>query len=143
MVQAQNRGYVDNLHVGSQIIDHNRRRGGRRRRRRRFKDALKLSKVAGEREAGAEEERAGLEGPGGEGGDEAGGLERIFFAVAVVVVGVEGGEVGGDEEERVVLGAEVEEVVGLRLPLFDHAAARCALRYGTAGAGGSAPSLRR
>lgn len=95
--------------------------------------------MAGEGEAGAEEERAGLEGPGGEGGDEACGLEWVLF----VVVGLQGGKVGGDEAERVVLGADVEEVVGLGLPLLYNVPARRALRYGAAGAGGGAPPLRQ
>ena len=72
--------------------------------------------MAGEGEAGAEEERAGLKRPGGESSDEAGGFE------GVVVVGlvVEGWEVGGDEAERVVLSSEVEHVVRLGLALFHH-----------------------
>ena len=95
--------------------------------------------MAGEGKAGAEEERARLEGPGGEGGDEACGLEWVLF----VVVGLEGGQVGGDKAERVVLSTEVEEVVGLGLPLFDNVPTRRALRYGPARAGGGAPPLRR
>lgn len=66
--------------------------------------------MAGEGEGGAEVERAGLEGPGGEGGDEARGLERVFFGVVWNVVVLRwrrrwGWEVGGDEAERGVLGA--------------------------------------
>lgn len=37
--------------------------------------------MAGEGEAGAEREWGVLEGPGGEGGDEAGGLEGIVIGV--------------------------------------------------------------
>lgn len=80
--------------------------------------------MAGEGERGAEEEGVGLDGPGREGGDEAGGLERV-----VLVVFEMGREVGGDEAERVVLGAEVEEVVRLGLTLLDDVAAGGALRY--------------
>ena len=80
--------------------------------------------MAGEGERGAEEEGVGLDGPGREGGDEAGGLERVVLVVLRV-----GGEVGCDEAERVVLGAEVEEVVRLGLTLLDDVAAGGALRY--------------
>lgn len=135
--QPQNRSDIDDLHVGPQIIDHH---GGRRRGcgggGRGFEGAFQLGEVAGEGEGGAEEERVGLQGPGGEGGDEAGGQEGVFVVGVVGLLGVgEGGEVGGDEAERVVLGTEVEEVVELRLALFHHTAARRALRYRTTGVG--------
>ena len=55
--------------------------------------------MAGEEERGAEEEGVGLDGLGREGGDEPGGLERVVLVVFEI-----GGEVGGDEVERVVLG---------------------------------------
>lgn len=80
--------------------------------------------MAGEGERGAEEEGVGLDGPGREGGDEPGGLERVVLVVFEV-----GGEVGGDEAERVVLEAEVEEVVRLGLTLLYDVAAGGALRY--------------
>ena len=122
VLQPENRRHVDNLHVRPEIIDHDgrRRRGGRRR----FESSLELGEVAGEGERGAEEEGVGLDGPGREGGDEAGGLERVVLVVFEV-----GREVGGDEAERVVLGAEVEEVVRLGLTLLDDVAAGGALRY--------------
>lgn len=108
--QSQDGSDVDDLHIRPEIIndDRRRRRGGVGRGRG-FEGAFELGEVAGEGEGGSEEEGGGLEGPGGEGGDEAGGLEGV-----VVVVGVvrgEGGEVGGHEAERVVLSPEVEEVV--------------------------------
>lgn len=135
--QAQDRSDIDDLHVGPEIIDHN---GGRRRGWRRrgggFEGALELGEVAGEGERGAEEERVGLQGPGREGGDESGGLKRVVVVGGGVVglgLVVEGGEVGGDEAERVVLGAKVEEVVELGLALFHHTTTRRALRYRTTG----------
>lgn len=145
VVQAQNGCHVDDLHIRPQVINHDSGRGGRGRgrgRRRRgggFEGALELGEVAGEGEAGAEEERAGLEGPRGEGGDEAGGFE------GVVVVGlvVEGWEVGGDQAQRVVLSSEVEHVVGLRLPLLHHAPTRIALRYRPPGVRRRATTLAR
>lgn len=81
--------------------------------------------MAGEGDGGAEEKRAGLEGPSGEGGDEACGLEGVIFVVLVV-----DRKVRGHEAEWVVLGTEVEEVVMLGLTLFDHVVARDALSYG-------------
>lgn len=102
VVQSQNRSDVDDLHISPEIINHD---GGRGRGcGGQFEDALELGEVAGEGEGGAEIEWAGLEGPGGEGGDEARGLERVFL---VVVLGLRLGvwEVGGDEAERVVLSA--------------------------------------
>lgn len=92
--------------------------------------------MAREGERGAEEERVGLQGPCREGGDESGGLERVFVGGGGVVglgLVVEGGEVGGDEAERVVLGAKVEEVVELGLALFHHTTTRRALCYRTTG----------
>lgn len=85
--------------------------------------------MAGERERRAEEERIGLERPGGEGGDEASGVEGIFVFVGGIGVDilVDGGEIGGDETERVVLSSEVEEMVVLRLSLLHDTAARGAL----------------
>lgn len=62
-----------------------------------------------------------LQGPSGEGGDEAGVLKGI--------VGIRRswrrrrGEVGGGEQQRRVLGSEVEHVVGLGLSFFDDSAA--------------------
>lgn len=143
VVQTQNGSHVDDLHIRPQVINHDSGRGrrgrGRGRRGGGFEGALELGEVAGEGEAGAEEERAGLEGPGGEGGDEAGGFE------GVVVVGlvVEGWEVGGDQAQRVVLSSEVEHVVGLRLPLLHHAPTRIALRYRPPGVRRRAPTLAR
>lgn len=104
--------------------------------------------MAGEGEGGAEEEGGGLEGPGGEGGDEAGGLEGVVVVGGVVVVvgvvvGLEGRKVGRDEAERVVLGTEVEEMVGVGLTLLHYATAGTALRYGTTAARGGAPPLPR
>lgn len=110
--QSQDGSDVDDLHIRPEIIDDDRRRRrgvGRGGRGRGFEGAFELGEVAGEGEGGAEEEGGGLEGPGGEGGDEAGGLEGVV--VVVGVVGGEGGEVGGHEAEGVVLSPEVEEVV--------------------------------
>lgn len=82
--------------------------------------------MAGEGERGLKVKRGGLEGPGGEGRDEARGLE----GVVIVVVGLEGGEreIRCDETHGVVLGAHLEHVVGMRLSLFHYSPARAALR---------------
>lgn len=98
--------------------------------------------MAGEGEAGAEEEWIVLQGPSGEGCNEAGGLERIQNLIVLVVDG-RGGEVGGDETKGIILSAKVEEVMGLELSLFDNAAAGNAFCDGLAGAGGDAPPLCR
>lgn len=58
--------------------------------------------MAGEGEGRAEEEWAGLEGPSREGSNETSGLERVII---VRLMGVKVWEVGGDETQRVVLGA--------------------------------------
>lgn len=98
--------------------------------------------MAGEGEAGAEEEWTVLQGPCGEGCNEARGLERVQNLI-VLVVDRRGRKVGGDEAKGVVLSAKVEEVVGLELALFNNAAAGNALCDGLAGARGGAPPLRR
>lgn len=86
--------------------------------------------MAGERDGGLKVKRAGFQGPGGERGEEARGFERVLLVAGVVLV-VESREreIGGGEAQRVVLGAEVEDVVGMRLSLFHDPAARRALRY--------------
>ena len=71
----------------------------RRGQRRRLESSLEFGEVAKEGERGAEEEGVGLNGPGREGGDEPGEFERVILVVFEM-----GGEVGGDEAERVVLG---------------------------------------
>lgn len=102
-VNAQDGGNIDNLEVGTEIIEDDgggsRRRGGigmdvvvggiSRKRRRRVEEeegALELSKVAGERERGGGVDGSGLERPGGEGGDEAGGFEGIAVVVVVIII---------------------------------------------------------
>lgn len=95
--------------------------------------------MAGEGEGGLEVEWAGLEGPGGEGGDEARGLERVL----VVLVECGEGEIRCDQAQRVVLGAQVEHVVRMRLALFHHAPAGGALRYRPPRARRRATPLRR
>lgn len=56
----------------------------------------------------AEEEWAGLQGPGGEGRDEARRLERVLVVVLVLKSGGDCGEIGGHQAERVVLCSEME-----------------------------------
>ena len=75
--------------------------------------------MTGEGQRGVEEEGVGLDGLGREGGDELGGLKRVILVIFEV-----GGEVRGDEAEKVVLGAKVEEVVRLGLTLLDDVATR-------------------
>ena len=140
-IQSQNRRHVDDLHISPKVIHHNRRRRIRSGRGE-FQGSFEFREVAGEGEGGASEDGARLEGPGGEGRDESGGLERIFL-VGLGRLRRGGLEIGGDEGERSVLRAEMEEVVVLRLAFFDYAAAGCAFRYRYAGGRGGAPSLRR
>lgn len=97
--------------------------------------------MAGEGEGGAEEEGTWLEGPSGEGGDEARGVEGVL--VILMEESRVGGEVRGDKAERVVLCSDMEEVVVLGLTLFHDSAAGGALRDGAAGGRGCAPALRR
>lgn len=85
--------------------------------------------MAGERDGGLKVKRAGLQGPGGERGEEARGLKRVLLVAGVVKMESGEREIGGGEAQRVVLGAEVEDVVGMRLSLFHDAAARRALCY--------------
>lgn len=123
IVQPQNGGHVYDLQISPKIIDHNRRsRGGQRRRRRCrssrrrwwrwwwFENTLEFSKVAWEGKARAGEDWAWVEGPGGEGGDEAGGLERIIFLFlgGLGLLRRRWWEVGSDEAERGILGSKVE-----------------------------------
>lgn len=96
--------------------------------------------MAGEGEGGAGEERGVVEGPGGEGGDEAGGMEGVGGGGRG---GGWEGEIGGDEKERGVLGLEMEEVVCLRLAFFDDAAAGGAFGdVPVGGGGGGAAAVR-
>lgn len=67
------------------------------------------------------ENRVGFERAGGERSYEPGLFERVFFYY--VVLGRDGGEVRGDEIEWGVLGAEMEEMVGLSLAFFYDSAA--------------------
>lgn len=93
-IQSKNRGHIDYLQVSPQIIDHHRRSGAASLRRR-FEHPLQLGQVAGKGERGVGENRVGLKRPGGEGCDEAGGLEGVF--VVVLCLGEDRiGEVGGD-----------------------------------------------
>lgn len=84
--------------------------------------------MASKADRGMGSNRVVFEGPGGEGGDEAGGQEGV--------VGEGGGrgrgrgrEVGGDEAEGGVVGPEVEEVVGVGLAFGDYSGAGAALGY--------------
>lgn len=80
VIQAQNRRDFNDLHVGPEVV--HRHRGGRGRGSiRGFKYPLELGEVTGEREGGAEGEGAGLQGPGGEGGDETRRLEGVSLGV--------------------------------------------------------------
>lgn len=77
--------------------------------------------MAGEGERGLEVEWAGLEGPSGEGGDEARGLEGVV--IVVVLVERWEREIRCDERQRVILGAHVEHVMRMTLSFFHHAPA--------------------
>lgn len=130
--------------------------GGIRARGRRgggggIEGALELREVAGKGGGGADEKGGRLQGPGGEGGDEAGGVEGVLLVVGGGGTGGGGGgrwgkgeveEVGSDEGEGIVEGAQRKEVVGVELALLHHAAAGAALGDAAAGGGGGAPPRR-
>ena len=94
-----------------------------------------------EGEGGAREDRVRFEWPGWESCDEPGGLKWIFLVDRRRLR--RRMEIGSDEAERSVLGAEMKEVVVLRLTFFIYATAWGALSYRSARARSGAPSLRR
>ncbi|KAJ6309877.1 hypothetical protein OIU76_014757 [Salix suchowensis] len=70
-----------------------------------------------------------FERPSGEGCYKPYELKWVFFVLMVVVVN--GWEIGGYEAKRGVLCTEAEEIVRVKLAFFYYTATRCALGYAT------------
>ena len=137
-VEPEYGGDVDDLEVGAEAVDGDHGTSGVRVGGRGGgvdgERALELGEEAGEGGGGAGEDGVALEGEGREGGDEARGEEGVLVIFAAGRRGGGGldggGEVGGDEGERVEGGEEGEEGVRVEVALEDDAGAGGALGDG-------------